>query len=323
MARGVKPLYTSGEVRSAITALFSFPQCRRVAVAAFVGEGAGAFLPYPKGIELICWPQAGGTSPAAVRDLMACGVRVKFADRLHMKVYWAEGRGVVVTSANLSVNALGAGNLREAGILLPAGAVDIDRIVAAVRPRRVTEVELSRLDKAHKRFYTGKTRVADRSRTTSFSEWYSRPPRSKWKLGCWDSEGPVAKSAKHASLERFGVRYPHDFIGCTQRQYSPDDWILCFRGGHQSVSHIKWMYVDFIVKVARSDKGAYCSRYPYQAVQVRTAKHYPTPPFAASADFKRAFKTAVTTFGLCKVIDRDVTMPPRALVELIHGGLES
>ena len=112
MALGVKLLYTSGEVRSAIQELFSFSQGRRVAISAFVGEGAGAFLPYPKGIELICWPQPGGTNPTGVRALMTSGVQVKFADRLHMKVYWAEGKGAVVTSANLSTNALGAGNLR-------------------------------------------------------------------------------------------------------------------------------------------------------------------------------------------------------------------
>jgi hypothetical protein len=83
------------------------------------------------------------------------------------------------------------------------------------------------------------------------------------------------------------------------------------------------MYVHFIVKVGRSDNHAYAYGYPYQAVQVWTAKHYPALPFAASADFKRAFKAAVKAFGLRKLIDRDITTPPRSLIELIHGGLES
>src|SRR5262245_37865896 len=109
-------LYTAAEVRSAIVRLFSFSRGRRVAISAFVGDGAEAYLPKPSGIQLICWPKEGGTNPNALRRLMAKGVEVFFCDALHMKVYWAEGRGAVVTSANLSRNALGAGDLKEVGV---------------------------------------------------------------------------------------------------------------------------------------------------------------------------------------------------------------
>jgi len=58
--------------------------------------------------------------------LISLGANLQFADRLHMKVYWSEGSGVVVTSANLSTNALGVGDLKEAGVLLGPESLDID-----------------------------------------------------------------------------------------------------------------------------------------------------------------------------------------------------
>lgn len=47
-----------------------------------------------------------------------------------MKVYWAERRATIITSANLSTNALGAGNLKEFGAFLRSGAIDIDGLIA-------------------------------------------------------------------------------------------------------------------------------------------------------------------------------------------------
>lgn len=82
----VRILYTSAQVREAIINLFSLSKGRRVAITAFVGDGAEAFLPRPKGLELVCWPKAGGTNPNALRKLMKRGVQVSFSDSLHMKV---------------------------------------------------------------------------------------------------------------------------------------------------------------------------------------------------------------------------------------------
>ncbi len=318
MSGHLKVLYTKSEVRSAITELFSSANRRRVAITAFVGEGAGAFLPKPEGVELICWPQPGGTNPSAIRDLMASGVRVRFADGLHMKVYWADGKGAVVTSANLSTNALGAGNLREAGVLLPASTVDVDRLIGSIHPRPVSGAELHRLDKAHRRFHTGKWRPPDHAPARTFREWYNEPTRSRWKLGWWDSGGQVSKAARQVSNERYGVRSPHTFNACRQHQYSDFDCILTFYSRGESISDIEWMYVDFCVKVSRSDKRAYSYGYPYQAVQVWTPKHYPAPPFVASGEFKRAFRRALRAYGLRKLTDLDVTKPPAFLLEHIY-----
>lgn len=76
------------------------------------GNGADAYIRNPKGVEILCWPKAGSTNPDALRDLINRGAIVKFVDDLHMKVYWSK-KGVVVTSANLSTNALGSGSLKS------------------------------------------------------------------------------------------------------------------------------------------------------------------------------------------------------------------
>src|SRR4051812_23758 len=99
-----KLLYTSSDVRSAVIDLFSNSKGRRVAVVGFVGAGAESYLPKPEGIELYCWPKAGGTNPNMLRTLAKRKVEIRFVDSLHMKVFWAEKRGAVVTSANLSTN---------------------------------------------------------------------------------------------------------------------------------------------------------------------------------------------------------------------------
>jgi phosphatidylserine/phosphatidylglycerophosphate/cardiolipin synthase-like enzyme len=145
-----KILYTSAEVRKAIARLFSESKGNRVAISAFVGEGADLFLPKPKGLKLICWPKAGGTNPNALRKLMQSKVKVFFSDSIHMKVYWAEDLGVVITSANLSNNALGSGNLREIGVQLPKGALDMERVMASIKPCPISKQELHRLDRQHK-----------------------------------------------------------------------------------------------------------------------------------------------------------------------------
>src|ERR1051325_11165032 len=104
-----KLLYKSSDVRKAIAQIFSLSKGRRVAITAFVGDGAEAYLRKPEGLTLICWPKAGGTNPNALRKLIKLRVQVYFADALHMKLYWTEDKGAIITSANLSTNALGIG----------------------------------------------------------------------------------------------------------------------------------------------------------------------------------------------------------------------
>lgn len=77
-------LHSSDEVKTAIRRIFRDRRRRRVAIVAYVGKGGAAYLPNPKGLELYCWPQPGGTSAAAIRQLQRLNVAVFFADRVHV-----------------------------------------------------------------------------------------------------------------------------------------------------------------------------------------------------------------------------------------------
>lgn len=316
-------LYTSAQVRSAITNVLGDPKSRRVVISAFVGEDAAAFLPRPKDIHLVCWPLPGATSPNVLRGLMHRGVQVEFADKLHMKVYWSDRRGAVVASANLSTNALGAGDLREAGVRLPPGALDIDRLLHSLRTYPATASRLRRLDTAHKRFITGRTRIRDTAPARTFAEWYALPDREAWMLGSWQSIDKTSRAAKKQSSELYGVSSPDDFIGCRPGQYSADDWILTFRSSGRSVSEIHWMYVTFVIRVPRSERGIYDPTYPCQAVQVHSLRHYPRPPFALSPAFKRTFAQALAQYGLRRLVDEDISNPPARLLKAIIAALQA
>ena len=225
-----KLLYKSSDVRREIIRLFSSGG-RRVAITAFVGVGAETYLQKPDGIQLICWPTACGTNPNALRMLMKRGVRISFADSLHMKVYWSEWKGTVIASANLSTNALGVGGLKEVGVLLPKGKVDIDRIIKSIKIRPVTEKELKQLDRLHKVYVInnrGSFETAPQG--LSYKEWYSLPSRPNWKLGWWNGEiEELSLSAKKVSKKEYDVDEPKWGIACRKGEYRQGDWALSFR----------------------------------------------------------------------------------------------
>ncbi len=150
-------LYNQSDIYREIQRLFNYPTVRRVAISAFVGKDAESYLPIPAGLTLVCWPKAGGTNPHTLRKLIKKSVDVWFADRLHMKIYWAEGRGCIITSANLSKNALGVGGLKELGVLLNPDEVDIDKVLSSLGKRPVNESEMKKLDREHARFSAAPT----------------------------------------------------------------------------------------------------------------------------------------------------------------------
>jgi hypothetical protein len=318
-----KILYNQTEVYHAIQKVFSSPNGRRIAISGFVGHGAESYLPSPKGITLVCWPKAGGTNPAAVRTLIDRKVHVWFADRLHMKVYWAEGRGCVITSANLSTNALGAGNLKEAGILVPSDAVDIEKLLTSLKKRRVNEGELHKLDRAHAR-YGSRNKVAVESTLPTFMEWYRTPMRPLWKLGWFDSTGIVSKAARQLAHEELGVGEPSNFLGCRAGDYrrKGGEWVLTFNLARDAPTHLSWMFVNRVVNIARSDKKAYQKEYPCQAVQLSPIWIYPGCPFRIDGDFRNAFRRAVAECGPERIKNAKSTKPPEELLRLIEANYE-
>jgi hypothetical protein len=314
-----KVLYSSGEVRNAIVKIFGSSHVRRVAISAFVGDGAESYLPNPKGLELICWPKAGGTNPDELRKLIRRGAKVYFADALHMKIYWADGKGAVLASANLSTNALGSGNLKEAGILLKSNEIDIDRILRSVNRRKVSQAAIHKLDELHKAYIaTNPKHVIKTPRQITFPAWYKDAFRSQWKLGWYDASGTVSSNAKEKANKEYAVSEPHDFMNVRRRDFKTSDWVLSFALEKNFPRRLSWMFVDFIVPISRSDKKAYSRDYPFQAVQVWGKNRYAGCPFKIDNRFRTAFSQVISEYGGDRVKSLTSLTPSRQLIARIY-----
>jgi hypothetical protein len=314
-------LYSSSDVRAGILDVFSKARGRRVAIAAFVGVGAESYLPNLKlgGLELYCWPKAGGTNPDALRLLRTNGAKIFFVDSLHMKLYWSRERGAVITSANLSTNALGAGDLKEFGVRLRSAEIDIDRVVRSLRARPMSRQELLKLDREH-------TLLAARARTLlnhsgdgiAFPAWYSSPLRRDWKLGWWSEEFSLSKATGSLVKNAYSLNEPDCTLGAKRGNFVAGDWILNFRLLPTSVALIRWMCVDHVVPVPKSDKN-YDRQYPCEVIQAWPLKRYPPPPFRNDQKFRNALKRAVKTFGYGRLRNDDGVKTPKDLLKLIRA----
>jgi hypothetical protein len=278
MTSAVRVLYTSTEVRSAIIDLFRDSRNERVAISAFVGNGAEAYLPSPKGIHLICSPTPGATNPDALRLLMSKGVRVEFVDSLHMKVYWAKGRGAVITSANLSTNAMGSGGLREAGVCLGPNELDIKRVLRGLE-RRPARPELRQLDRAHDEFHIRNGWKGVKRPRRSYVEWYKSSGRKRWKIFFYSKvDYDLSRKATEDIRDEFNKK-PHDWIWSRLPRVQQNDWVLCGFTLGGRLRRLYWLFAERVVPVPKSDEN-YDREYPYEVIQIHGAKHRPPPPFS-------------------------------------------
>lgn len=289
-----KILYSSADVRNKIIELFETSRSRRVAITAFVGDGADTYIPNPAGVHLICWPKAGGTNPDAIRQLIDRGAKVYLCKSLHMKLYWTKDKGAVITSANLSQNALGSGNLREIGIWIEPGQLDIDRVLDSINYRKVTKNDLYELDYGHREYHIQNRYKRSENQILTYPDWYGSAHRTLWRI-CWWSGSNVhlAKAARPLLYRKYGVTDAQDFFTSTkQSDYLRNNWVLCFTDYKRRLVSFSWMYIDQVVRVNRSDKQAYDPGFPYQFIQVWPLKRYPLPPFKLDNRFREAFQAA-------------------------------
>jgi hypothetical protein len=314
-----KVLYTSGEILLCLKALFAEPAVddRRVALVAYVGDGASKYLASPSGLQLICNPSAGGTSPHALRKLIQAGAVVHFSAKLHAKVYWSEQRGCIIGSANASTNALGIGGLKEAAVFLPPPTADIDKLIAEAAPHQVTEEALRQLQEETKalprRFRdTSSLDPEDTAESMDFRGWFDQPYRGSdpWKLGYWVAS-PIehAKSALEKAKQEYGVDKISDSICTASGTAKKHDWLLTFQAPEGRVKTVRWLFVDFVVPVSRSDRAALPKDCRFQAVQVFGNRDCPIPPFKITPAFRKAFAKAVRKFGLEEIEARSDLLP--------------
>ncbi|WP_295458176.1 phospholipase D family protein [uncultured Thiodictyon sp.] len=320
----VEVLYTSGSILKHLKRLFQDPDPddRRVAVVAYVGDGAPAYLPAPDGLHLICNPSAGGTSARALQDLIKAGARVQLSPKLHAKVFWSEQRGCIVGSANASDNALGRGRLKEAAVFLPPGLFDIDRLIAEVEPEDVTEEALSKLERETRALPAGLRGGAGTKSRRDFAAWFDSPYRNSdpWKIGPWIAVADFSRAARDQARHEYRVAEPTDYFGCADGTVERFDWLLCFKVNGGRLTEFGWLFVDFVVPVSPDDENVYDGDSPFQAVQVHPLEQCGRPPFEITQGFRRAFTQAVKGYGAKKLWqqDRESLVPPEELLKLIR-----
>ena len=283
----MKALYTTAEVRRQIRHVHGPGGGRRVVVVAFVGSGADAYLPKPAGVELYCWPQATATSADTLAKLIKRGAEVKFVDRLHVKVFWSERRGAVVCSANLSTNALGAGDLKEAGVFVRSG-FDIARLLRGLRTRPATEEALEALRQANRAAAAAGKGPRSASAPT-FLEWLAARPKPRWVLSTYDGHVPASKRAKEVALEDRGQRDPEQWLSVSRGSVGPEEFMLAVECDGAKFRSADWLYVHRVVRVDRRERS-YVDGYAYQAVQVYPNRACPPPPFAIGRAMRRALR---------------------------------
>ena len=313
-----KFLYTSEEVCKAIAEIFRVGKHRRrIALSAYVGDSAEYYLPFPDKLEVVCSPTAGATSPNAIRKLISLGATVQFVDKLHMKVYWSEGVGAVVTSANLSTNAMGFGGLREAGVLLGPEFVDIAKLLKPLQ-RRPAEPELHDLDLANREYFKRNPRTG-RSHSASFADWYTSVQRESWKLLVCEeySDDGISQASKDHSRREMGFD-PENWAWSSERAaVNEHEWVLCAGLRREDKDSFAWLFVDHVEKVSSQDK-AFLAKYPYELVQVRPIKTYAPPPFAVDFEFKKAFWKTAERLGIKDETPSPVA-PSSKVLDFLHS----
>ena len=178
---------------------------------------------------MICNPAAGGTNPNTLRSLQTRGAKVQVSDRLHMKVYWSKKRGCLITSANASHNALGRGSLKESGIFLPPGSVDIEKLIAYAKPRRLEPLDLQRLDQAPPQQRKWTQSGGKNEKPWDFLKWYESLHRQFWKIAWTDEEGSgTAEVVKSQTKRSYGVSKPSAWTSCGKDRVKQGDWLLAF-----------------------------------------------------------------------------------------------
>ncbi len=314
-------LYSSAEINRGIRQLFADPDItkKRIVIVAYIGRDATDFLPSPQGVRVICSPSPMATSFSGICALQGRGASVEFADGLHAKVYWSEGRGCVLTSANLSMRALGMGGLKEVGIFLQDTDFDIEALLKVVCPRHPTSGELGKLRKAEelaklmiKRIGIGSGRETKR---TTFLDWYKNHDQVNWKLGWWTISAPAAKEAKSKSYIEYGVKSPAEHINCAPGTILPNEWVLMVELTAKSAKSIQWMFSEFIVRVKKTERGIFEKSYPNQAVQPLPSRRYHEPPFLIDTSFRSALRAAIKACQPSTIMNRKSLVPTSSLLD--------
>lgn len=297
-----KILKNSREIRQALENLFSDPTRKRVACVAYVGGGVIEYLRNPKGLELYCWNKVGGTDPDAIRELQDGGAKIWFANNLHMKLYWAEGKGAIIGSANLSDNALSGNGLHELAVFLPASAINIEQIKHSLKPELVTPKvlqEFSRRTRNYRSRNEGQLFQPDAPRKSKpkrqpkdFADWYESESGDKWRLYIYAKDFKGTPKPVKDELHDRGYKVAFQMWLGTKPETPEFEWVLAVKMGGKN-RELDWQCADFAKELKRKDKGYYSRTTPFCGVQLHKTSHYGRPPFNVQ---EKRFKQSLYEF---------------------------
>jgi hypothetical protein len=298
-------LSTNSAIRNAIQKMLGATNRRRVVISGFVGAGAEALIPNPEGVEVYCWDREGATNPQAVRALLQQRAKVFFAPGLHAKVYWAEGKGCIVGSANLSQNGLGKDGLHEVAVQLPPRRFDLNGFLRRLKLTTVTEPVLNEFEERCRRYRgrnSGQELLSSRGwakraqkRTPTFAEWMAMEYRMPWNLEVTDT---YFNDREEKEIVRRGVMTDED-VGAgvdywtgQKGMTTPGRWVLFVevtRNGRGFEA--SWCCADERTPSRRLGPDLQESSAPWFAIQRSETKHFGPVPFnVAEPGFQTALK---------------------------------
>ena len=293
-------LRTSQDIKQRLDQIFT-RSGQKWAIVAFVGYGALDLL--PKGVRdlgIICWPKPEATNPDGIRRLLNAGIRVYFCDRLHTKLFWTEGGGVIIGSANLSRNALGNSGQHEFAVFIDDKRFDIEAVLSMLTYNEVTEASLCALDTAY---------IATRQKDPDSDEINRRPPSflesrrevlpRKWKLVTWSELRTTDEPIRQAAFAKTGKSRWINDNDVKPDTYDVGDFVLQIRVGEDELIHranCKWLRVDLVT----NNRAV-----PPAIVQLTPVGNGPSPPFEIDSQFSKHFKHFYNELGWCEIIDNE------------------
>ena len=303
-------LRNSKEIGARLQKLFG-GQGRKVAIVGFVGSNALKHLPEDiSGLEVVCWPKAGATHPDGIRQLLGIeGVSVSFCDNLHQKIYWREGTGLIVGSANLSENGLGDGGLHEFAVYCADRSFDIDRVLNELSRKPVSESELSKLTCDHWKLICRTKRQSGEG--IYFTDYLGTGDTNAWKIVTASEELPKAK-VNAAVKAATGTVDWNTVNEVYSDKFETQKFVLQVETdgkGRVKKANANWMYAELIVDV----DGTPC------IVQRNKLNRNKKPPFKLDNDFKKYVMTAFNTARISKSGENQLDKKNGDATPLIHA----
>ena len=276
---------------------------RKIAVG-YVGSGWPLYIREHEKLESFVVSPRLGTNANAVRAIadVLTWDKVWLHDNLHAKIYIGQGKAVL-TSANLSENAL------EPGGLIEVGTVVQDRTLLVELEKYFEEI----LKEAKEQYGTPKQKEARLKRLEDENKTRLKPapPIGKaptgvrYKLFSWTDEAPTVDPAKFAYLVPLAVakagpdeidkwiekNYGSCYFCAQGDDYHSGEWLLAFELDIQTESHVKkltWHFVEELIPDASRELD-----YPEALLCTDAERKSPRVPFRIDPQLLDAFRNVL------------------------------